>query len=367
MGRPENGAALRFVASAALVCGSCSAPTFPGFVSADPVVVIEDAGSDVSSLAFSPDSTAVLVGTNPCARLWDVASGTERVLLRRPERDARSGSAGFGSRPAVFSPDGRMVVAASNACVYVFDASSGELRWRLETPFDSRQSVAVTADSSTLVWAGSQSHGMWRSHWRTDVIAWDLSTGNVARRETIEDAQALGLSADGSSIAIIENTKSLCVLELASRERSLEWDGLKQHGFRGVSFAPDGRSVGAVHFTRGVDVFSLTVPRAPRATLQDRDLTSFSSFAISPDGTLGAIGAVGSTVELVHLPAGTTACKTMYRKFPYGPGGVEAVAFSSDGKLLAEADGPERLLVWNVDELLADPSAVRPTSAARNR
>src|SRR5439155_23954419 len=100
-----------------------------------------DNESDVRSLAFSPDGKTLAASGGSTTRLFDTATGRERVKI-----DGRA----IGLR---FSPDGATLVGAVAGTIYRWDAATG--RSLIPEGGDSPVAqIAVTADGRRLVSRG---------------------------------------------------------------------------------------------------------------------------------------------------------------------------------------------------------------------
>jgi roadblock/LC7 domain-containing protein len=114
-------------------------------------------GGPVPCLAFSPDGTTLAAGggvfdadnnrwTSGEAKLWDVATGKERLTLRRHSDVIAS---------VAFAPDGQTVVTGGgDALVKLWDANTGEERSSLLGHSGRVTAVAFSPDGKTLASAG---------------------------------------------------------------------------------------------------------------------------------------------------------------------------------------------------------------------
>jgi RNA polymerase sigma factor (sigma-70 family) len=247
----------------------------------------------VYALAFAPDGKTLLSGhggPGEPLRLWDVATGKEVRAFRLP----LGGPVGA----IAFTPDGKR--AASGGCweqgVYLWDVATGEEVSPFPRHFCAVTSVAFSPDGKVVA-TGSRD--------RT-IGLWDPETGRpVARlRGHSGPVAAVAFSPDGRRVASTAEGETLGESKALVRL----WD----------------RATGAAAGT-------LTGERIP-----------FACLAFSPDGQMLA---TGEGMPPLALPAGARLdgavrlwdleTRKEVRKLGPAAGGVNAVTFSPDGRVVA--------------------------------
>jgi WD40 repeat protein len=255
--------------------------------------------ASASSVAFSPDSKWLAVGSSSVVRMWDLVTLREHAFLKERHSGLVSSIA--------FAPDGKVLASAGD---HPFDLTvflwhlGGDQPRRVELPHRHQHwvhSVAFSADGKTLITAGDMDE---------TVALWDLSGDKPKERHLLkhpESVTALAVSRDGKTLA--------CAYSLDTGHVRL-WD------LRGGA------------------------PKE-RTALEGEDRWWVGTLTFAPDGKTLAVGrAAGSEFRLWDL-SGKPKEKVRLR----GKGGMAVgptAIFTHDGKRLVTAGG-ERLLVWDTD------------------
>lgn len=320
----------------------------------------------VSALAFSADGQRLASASfDNTVRIWDLAAGRE--LHQCPAGDAVHALA--------FSPDGRLLAAAcEDHSVRLWDADAGKQVRRLVGHGGAVRAVAF-APRGRLLATGAADH---------TIRLWEADTGKALRTLDRQDGpvEAVAFSPDGASLAATGDG-TIRLWDPATGRPLRRW---KAHTFRvtSLAFAPDGKTLAssavvdsAVHFwdpetgrelhadghagavwdlAFDADGKSLT-SRSGEKQLVRWDLateTRASGFggppvqgpvSISADRRLLATAGrvADSAVRVYDLTTGA-----LVRTLGDHPGGVEAIAFAPDGKLLATGGKDLVIRLWDV-------------------
>ena len=246
-------------------------------------------GSPAYSVALSPDRSLVAAGGLAVVRVWDVATGNERHLLRGHSRHVWS---------VDFAPDGSTLASsAADGTVRLWDVFTGECKAVLSYPFGGHpgfESVQFSPDGKTLAAGGGLllTPGL--------VKLWDAAT-----HEEIAAFRAHDLSIE--CIAFAPDGKRLATG--AQDNRAKLWE------------IPSGREVGTFTGHGGW----------------------VTSLAFSGDGTLLATSSPDRTVRLWDV----ATCQQRAALRAHSDS-VQDVKFAPDGNTIASCGSDKTIKLWSV-------------------
>ena len=275
------------------------------------------------------------------------------------------------------SPDGRALALGAEGQVHLIDLSSGQLRWSFEiAPFDSDmmqydvqasrltfssdgQTLAAASDEGDL-WVVSTATGVIKSQWHAHagslaallfdpsgrrlysagfdglLRVWNARTGqrlleqNAFSAEKIWDISPIGasqvLTTDGGAVKRWDLTTGTVLQVMAVPSGTI------------TSFLPHGSGLVLKTEPTAFDMWSLQpfqrrlsfVGELQGMYLMGNDLTDYSHFAVSPDGSLIATGGLDPSVRLWDATTGFERLTLeMDSNF------IDGLAFSPDGRWLA--------------------------------
>jgi WD40 repeat protein len=309
-----------------------------------------------TDLAYTPDGKELAANVAGVA-LWETSSGK---ALRRLPRPAGLGTATLGvilhaeAGPfcLAISPDGQQIVAGwEDGSVCAWDRATGKVRWSARQHQSLVVAIAYTADGSALVSSAHMEGLVW----------WDPTTGRPARTLLAPGNEDEGpmapncfhLSSRARTVVLFEvrDTRKALVYELATGRVRAQLPT----GAHGMEQSPDGKFL-AVADGEKIILFELTAGAARRYL---RINSNARSLAFSPDASLVAAGCHDGSLRVWHTATGTLLLDTEAH-----PGGVCALAFAPQGRILASAGTDTTTLLWHLSKLCLP--AERPQSSFAN-
>jgi WD domain, G-beta repeat/WD40-like Beta Propeller Repeat len=223
----------------------------------------------IDAVAVSPDGKTIATGgwQDHTIRLWDAATGQERVKIPLPTPNGHN----YGNVPLAFSPDGTLLASGSadraNTVLFVWDTATGKQVCQAEPFSGPNGSLAFSPDGRTLAVGDDAA-----------VRLLDPRTGEERGRLSDEGAAgtAVAFSPDGRVLAAGGGGERPAVRlwEVASGKPFTRVEG---HGDRvsAAAFSPDGRTLATTSRDTTVlvwDVPLLTGEDGSRAKLSAEEL-----------------------------------------------------------------------------------------------
>src|SRR5262245_5666117 len=245
------------------------------------------AGTYGWGLAFAPDGKSLASAEGfHTMRLWDLASGKEKVSKRHSESVSE----------VAFSPDGKLLAFGDMAgTVTVLDAADGKELTTLQGKAHI-YSLAFSPDGRTLATADS----LVREPVSGEVRLWDVA-GWKTRATFGEDLgvalRRISFSPDGKTLAAADHLGKVYLWDLPTGRLRVSWEA-GRYMAHCLAYSPDGRvlvtgggpgNLPGLPFNPGKVMFWDAASGKEILTLEENSKGIVNSLALSPDGRLLAV------------------------------------------------------------------------------
>ncbi len=296
---------------------------------------------DSSPLAFTHDGKILATSADKMVRLWSLETGKEITRLM--------GHEGLAGTPA-FSADGKTFTALARTpgnhwqrTAYTWDIATAKLLHKWDIPHANPVFAScISPDGKTVIAAGDISR--LRLH--------DLTTGKEVRRLIAPFTGAvfsIVFSPDGKTIAAGGENRVLQLWDAASGEPLVPFAG-HQGWVQSLALSANGKYLASVASDQQIVLWDMKTAQPLAAFESPKGRWRFSSAVFSPDDRTLAVVGDDPCVRLIEVPSGKEV-----RRFPCAGDPQRSVAFSPDGQLLVSGSGytgdgsrAESIRLWEV-------------------
>ncbi|MCL4299715.1 MAG: protein kinase [Anaerolineae bacterium] len=279
----------------------------------------------LNDVAFSPDGTYVLTGSNDkTARLWDIQTG--QAVITYTGHTA-------GVKSVTLSPDGQYVLTGSlDKTARLWDVKTGQAVLTYTGHTEGINAVAFAPNGKTILTGSADKTAR----------LWDAETGQEIRTFTghTELINGVAFAPDGKTILTSSNDRTARLWDV---ETGLEIRAFTGHteAVTGVAFSPDDRYIVTGSYDKSVRLWDIETGREIRQFVGSREF--IKEVAYAPDGKTILAASDDRTVWLWDAQTGEEV-----RRFHSHESFVQAVAVSADGRYALSGGDDRSARLWDL-------------------
>ena len=310
----------------------------------NPKITLTGHRKQVSCVAYSPDSKTIATGSSDrTIRLWDATTGTHQTTLTSEVGSVRA---------LAYSPDGNSIVCGGgNGDVQLWDTQTLKLKSTLTGHTERVKSIAYAPNGNTIATASSDG----------TVRLWEAATGKSKAILTgYMRINAAAYSPDSKTIVTGNQEGMVHFWDVSTAALKNTFTGDKDGIIFNIAYSPDGKTIAVVSSYNDRVLLRDAKTGKHKATLEHFGLIDtiflllqnreydIGPIAYSPDGKTIVTGGDYYTVEKGTVYLWDARTGTRKRVIFKGPGAVQTVVFSKDGKrIIATGDWKNKVRVWD--------------------
>lgn len=288
----------------------------------------------VTSVAISPDGQILVSGSNDnTIKIWNMHTGKSLHTLSGHSRGVNS---------IAISRDGRTLASGSDdKTIKIWNLLTGKLLRTLNGHSDLVASVAFSPNEQIL--ASGSSDGT--------INLWDYRTGKLLRTLTWSiGANSVAFSPDGQTLASGSSHK----IKLWNLRTGKLFSTLLGHSdsIESVAFSPDGQTLASSSDDKTITVWNFRTRELLRTLSADSgwfnydfdpNATPVYAVAFSSDGQILASSSVKNDIKIWNFRTGE-----LLRTLTQHSDVVHSIAFSPDGQIFASGSQDGTIKIWSV-------------------
>jgi WD40 repeat protein len=325
---------------------------------------LKNGAGGVGTLVFSPDSKTIAAkGRDQIVRLWETSTGKSLHELGEAAPLQAGGNVIFGmgfgggeTRDLAFSRDSKTVGTANGQTPRFFNVGTGKEQPLAGGHRGGVSTLRVSPDGKTMISRGADNV----------IRRWNALTGEeLGQFAEPAGTIAVAIAPDGKTIALA-NADSTIRLHSVETGKELHQVKAHQNGTAALGFSADSKTLASrgtfdntirlVDVARGNEIRSIVIPtdgqpiRGNVLVFGGGGGVSRQGLAFSPDGAFIATsinGAQQFNSGSIRVWDVTTGKETRQFKLPQNRG-VNCIAYSPDGRLLAAENSDRTVSLWEI-------------------
>ena len=286
----------------------------------------------VYSVAYSPNGQTVASGSaDGTVRLWDVTTAPNPTTL--PHEGAVTSVA--------FCPDSKTLISGGYCPTRLWDVATGRERTTLPIRVGG-PGLALSPDGETFAASAPQK----------TVKLWEVATGRERANFNVQtDVSHVAFSPDGKTLATWRpwaGSATVTLWDVVTQQSRGILSGAEANfasvSTLGVTFSPDGKTLAAAYQFYDVRVWDVATGKVRFTLSQGRtDFVTASAMQFSPDGKLLATGTDAGRVWLWDAATGELRVA-----FNGHTDAITSMVFSPDDRTFVTASDDKSVRLWDV-------------------